>query len=1425
MTPSWFRRLWPFLARHKRKVYAAFGVSLGTTVVTASIPLIERAVIDDVIVTEQRALWPLLALLVGLGAVNFVLSYIRRLAGGRFAFDVQHDLRTTIFERVQRLDFAHHDQLPTGQIVSRASSDLALIQALLSFLPLATGNVVLLVLSLVVMLVLSPALTLVVLLIVPALLVVSLRLRRVMFPAQWDALQRAGEVAGVVDEAVSGVRVVKGFGQEDRELASLTDASAGLYRSRVRTVRLQARYQSALQAIPALGQVAVLALGGWLAIQGQISIGTFLAFSTYLVQLLAPVRMFAGMVAIAEQARAGTDRVFELIDSNPLVTEPPDAPDLVASAGEVTFEHVTYGYLRSEPVLRDFSLRVAPGETIALVGASGSGKSTVSLLLPRFYDVQGGAIRIDGVDVRDVTLDSLRGEIGIVFEDAFLFSDTVRANIAYGRPDATDAEVERAARVAGAHAFVTDLPNGYATVVGERGLTLSGGQRQRISIARAVLTDPRVLVLDDATSSVDTRTEEQIHATLRELMVGRTTVLIAHRRSTLRLADRIVLVADGRAAESGTHEELLATSPRYRALLHGPGDDLDEQVVDEHLVDEQLVDEELVDEELVDVDIDVRADEVTAALWDRSEQADGVRAFVAPAGPAVARSGMGGSGAGARGVGGGLALAPTPELLAAVDALPPADDDPDVDRVAEAAASEGFRLGAFLRPYRRPLLVGFALVVVDTLLTLAGPFLVQQGLNEGVQEHATSALWAASALFLGTTLVDWFVTWVYTRYTGRTAERLLFALRIRIFAHLQRLALDYYDRELSGRIMTRMTTDVDAFAQLLQTGLITALVNVMSFVGVLIVLSFISWPLTLGVLVLVPPLVLATIWFGRRSAKAYAHAREAISTVNAEFQESISGVREAQAYVQEERSVDNFRATAKRYLDARIRTQVLQAIYFPFILFLATCGDAIVLGLGSALVHDGTIAAGTVIAFLLYLDQFFAPVQQLSQVFDQWQQAVASMNKINELMQTPVATPDAADPVVPARAAGRRALRRRPLLVPGDRPRDAARRRPPRRCGRDGGTGRRDRRREVDAGEVGGPLLRRRLGRRADRRRSRARPRPPRVPAAARVRTPGGVPVLRHRARQHRVRTPRRRRRRGGAGRARSRRARLHRRAARRLPPPGDGARTIVVGRATPAAVPGPGAPRGSRDPPARRGDGQPRPEHRGPRPAGDGRRLTRPHHAADRAPAADRAHRRPDHGGRRRPRRRDRRPRTAAGARRRLRGALEPQPRRLDLRVGRVAALVAPGRRVLLRFEHLVHVEEVLDLVEQPLREVADVVDRVVRGVVRRDADDLGVGPLLVLHPEHADRPHLHPAAREGRVLEEHEHVEGVVVERERVGHEPVVGRVHGGREQPTVEPDDVLVVVVFVLVATAAGDLDDDVERRAGGHAADPATCASPA
>ena len=432
----------------------------------------------------------------------------------------------------------------------------------------------------------------------------------------------------------------------------------------------------------------MVVLGGWLAIEGTITLGTFLAFSTYVTQLQAPVRMLTGLLTVGQQARAGVERVFDLLDSTPLVTERPDAADLGADGpirAEVTFDDVTFGYLRAEPVLDSFSLRVAPGETVALVGTTGSGKSTVSLLLPRFYDVQSGTIAIDGVDVSRMTLDSLRRQVGVVFEDSFLFSDSIRNNIAYGRPDATDEEVAAAARAAEAERFIAELPTGYDTVVGERGLTLSGGQRQRMALARALLTDPAILVLDDATSAVDSRTEHEIHETLRHVAAGRTTILVAHRRSSLGLADRIAVVDGGRVVDVGTHDELEERCRLFRLLLSGPGEDA--EAVD-------AVDVSTQPEGRLEVGVDGfdPVTGVTPGLWrrdgDASDETLQVLARRGPHGDPRWRGG-GRDEVGPSGAGGGLAaaLAPTPELLAQVDALPPVRDEPDM-AVAEAGQAD-----------------------------------------------------------------------------------------------------------------------------------------------------------------------------------------------------------------------------------------------------------------------------------------------------------------------------------------------------------------------------------------------------------------------------------------------------------------------------------------------------------------------------------------------------------------------------------------------------------------------------------------------------------------------------------------------------------------------------------------------------------------
>ncbi len=997
----------PYLMAHKRNAILAFGLAVVGQGLTALAPLIQAVLIDDVLIAHTRPLWPWLGLMIVLGAISFVSGYWRRFTGQRISLDVQYDLRNSVFEHLQRLDFAAHDNMQTGQLMSRATADVTLLERFLAQLPNTLGNIVQVIVAIIAMLFLSAPLTLVALFCIPTLLGLATTMRVKLFPANWHAQQRQADVAGVVEEAVSGVRVVKAFGQEQRELHRLIERGRDQYRSRMRVVRLQARYQPTLQAIPTIAQTAVIGFGGWMAINGSLSLGAFLAFLSYLVQLTAPVRMMAGLITQSQQARAGAERVLDVLDSNPLVAEKPDAEPLPPVRGRVQFSGVSFGYLRSEPVLQGLELTVEPGERVAVVGASGSGKSTIALLVPRFYDVAAGSVRIDGIDVRDVTFQSLRSQVGVVFEDSFLFSERVRDNIAYGKPDATDADIEAAARAAEAHDFIMALPDGYDTVVGERGLTLSGGQRQRIALARALITDPGIMILDDATSSIDSKTEEGIHDSLRRIMAGRTTILVAHRRSTLRLADRIVVLDRGELVASGTHEELVASCDLYRDLLTGPGESA-EGVAPEAPELELVRDLELV--------------EIDAEAWpDDAPEAEGARSTVGQGtGFAVGRApGAGGWGAGGMGGGGGWGAVaafapPTPELLEQVDKLRPLEGEPDVDLTREIAPDRNFSLRRFIRPFRWALAVGLVLVVIDTVTTLVGPSIIQQAIQQGIEPKSTAALMTFCGIYFAVQLVSWVNSYAQQRQTGRTAERMLYALRVRTFAQLQRLSLGYYDRESDGRIMTRMTTDIDALAQLLQQGLLSALVNILSLMGVAVILFSKDAQMTLAVLVVFPPLIIATLAFRKASARAYNTARDRVAVVNSNLQESLSGVRVAQAMRREQGNLERFRDVASDYLDARVTSVRLQALYFPFVQFIQLTAKAIVLGFA----YYNPVNTAVLIAFLLQLDMFFSPIQQLSQVFDQWQQAQVALGRIDELLKTPSGTPEAESPVEPGRIRG-----------------------------------------------------------------------------------------------------------------------------------------------------------------------------------------------------------------------------------------------------------------------------------------------------------------------------------------------------------------------------------------------------------------------
>jgi ATP-binding cassette subfamily B protein len=995
---GWVRRLWAYMVRHRTDMFLSLGAAVLGSICLTVVPLIERQIIDGVILHDTSPLWPWLLTLLALSAAGFGFAYIRRYRGGRVALSVQFDLRNAMHDHLQTLDFENLDRMPTGQLVARANSDSTLVQGLLSFFPIMSGNILLMLFSLGVMVYLSPLLAIVSVIIAPTLLGVSYRMRRKIFPATWDGQQREGDLAQIVDEDVNGVRVVKAFGQEQRELERLTGAAQTLYGSQMRAVRLQSRYQPVLEAIPTIGQVAILAFGGWLALHHDITLGTFLAFSTYIVQMVSPARQLAGVLTIGQQARAGIERIFQLLDLPAAIVDAPDATDLPTLKGNIAFTDVHFAYGDGPPVLNGFDLHIAPGERVALVGPSGSGKSTAAMLVSRFYDPTTGAVLVDGHNVRDVTLHSLRHQVGVVFEDSFLFSESVRDNIAYGRPDASSEDIDRAARLAQADGFIADLPRGYDTVVGERGLTLSGGQRQRIALARAILSDPRILILDDATSAIDAKVEEAIHHGLQEVMADRTTLLIAHRRSTLHLADRIAVMVDGRVVEQGTHDELMERSTTYRTLLSGLEEESAEKVGDRIEV--------------------LAAATATASAWTglpADASAAGMpRTFGAPSiGP-----GLGGGGGGGGGGGWRLNLAPTPELLARVAALPPIRDQADIDLAKESTQNRHFTLRSLLGEFRRPLAVGLVLVIIDALASLAGPILVKTGIDNGVAHGSADVLFAAAAIFLLVTLIDLFDEMGETFVTGRAAERIMLSLRIRIFAQLQRLSLDYYEREMAGRIMTRMTTDVDSFESLIENGVLSALVAIVTFVGVGVALVLINLELGLCTLSIVVPLALATTAFRRRAARQYDMARERIAIVNADFQESISGVRVSQAFVHEAHTVEHFHHLGRRYLEARVGAQRLVGIYFPFVQFLSGAADAIVLGVGAGLIASGHLTSGALIAFILYIDMFFSPIQQLSQVFDSWQQTRVSVGRISELMQFETLTPEAARPIVPGQLRG-----------------------------------------------------------------------------------------------------------------------------------------------------------------------------------------------------------------------------------------------------------------------------------------------------------------------------------------------------------------------------------------------------------------------
>jgi ATP-binding cassette subfamily B protein len=575
---GWIRRLWPVVAGHRGIFAIALGASIVSLLCGVAVPRIMMAAIDQALDHRTRALSGFIFLIAGLGLVRGIGGYISRSFLFRVAYAIENDLRVLLFEHFSRLSFSFYDRVQSGQLISRANSDIRTLQMFLTFGPLMCLTLLSFAAAIGLMLTISVPLTVVTILPLPFVAILGARLGRLTFPISWIVQARQAELATTVEENLSGVRVVKAFAGERSQIEQFDQIARQLQWINIRQAEVQAANAPAMEAMPRIGTAMVLLIGGWLTMEGHLTIGAIVAFTTYVVMLQAPFRMFGFFLMMLQRAAASALRIYEVLDEDPEVVDRTNATDLHNPSGTLEFRNVFFRYADGPRVLDDFSLKIPAGQSIAIVGRTGCGKSTVGRLLARFYDVNEGVVLIDGEDVRDFTLESLRAQVGVVAEDPFLFTAAIHDNIAYARPTASREEVREAARAAGALEFIENLPEGFDSVIGERGYDLSGGQRQRISIARSLLANPRILILDDATSAIDVHVERTIHEKLGDLLVNRTTIVIAHRLSTIALADRVILIDEGRVIADGKHADLMRTESRYSEVLAHFGEEEEQEV-------------------------------------------------------------------------------------------------------------------------------------------------------------------------------------------------------------------------------------------------------------------------------------------------------------------------------------------------------------------------------------------------------------------------------------------------------------------------------------------------------------------------------------------------------------------------------------------------------------------------------------------------------------------------------------------------------------------------------------------------------------------------------------------------------------------------------------------------------------------------------
>ena len=939
------------LRANRAPAAAAFTAAALAAVFQVAVPALTGRAVDIATGNAEGSVTRIAWLMVAVAAATYAFSFIRRVTAGRLATSSQHWLRTEILRTLHRLDGPGQDDIVTGQIVSRSISDLNQYNMVLSNLPMLLTRVVQLAVTLAVMLRMDVPLTLMSLALLPLILWEANRSRKTLYAATWVNQHATAELAEHVEQTVSGVRVVKAFGQEQREIDQLDQLGRHLYAVKMRAAKLTARFQPVLSQLPKVALVVTIIAGGMLAIRGQITIGEFVAFTAYLTSMTSMMSMLTNQYVRLQMGMSSFDRLDDVLGLAP-ATEPAEAP---AAGTGLHFDNVHFS-TGGNPVLNGFSLTVRPGETVALVGPPGAGKTMAVQLAGGFYKPDAGSVTLlDGSS-------ALRQHVLCVFDDAFLFSSSVRDNIAMGSPlppEELDRAVREAARLACADEFIQRLPDGYDTKVGERGLTLSGGQRQRIALARALMAEPDVLVLDDATSAIDAVTEATILANLREALADIAVLTVAHRQSTVDHADTVAVVRGGAVVKLGPRDKVTA-SAQYRATMSA------------------------------DAPAALPQAPTQADLWPEVTAPEQERVIVPTSGRAST-------------------VNATPALLARVEALPAATEQPGLteERLDQLRTpSSAFHVRDLFRAVRWLIAGTVALLVAGVLADLAFPTLVRAAVDRGIAGADQASLIRTGLIALAVVVIAWASSAAMTVLSSRSGERLLYGLRLRSYAHLQQLGLSFFESRLSGTIMTRMTTDIDTLSSFLQTGLAQAIVAVGSLAGVTVMLVATDGELALVAFAAVPVIVVATAVFRRYSKRYYAEARAQISAVNGEFAELIGGIRVTQTHLAQDHFEARFAGLSDTYRRLRMRSVRLVGLYFPGMQFVSQVMTAVIIGVGASRVADGTLSVGVLVAFTMYLSQLYGPIQQLGQIFDSWQQATVSFDRIRELLGERTTVPD-----------------------------------------------------------------------------------------------------------------------------------------------------------------------------------------------------------------------------------------------------------------------------------------------------------------------------------------------------------------------------------------------------------------------------------